>query len=312
MSSPFFSVVIPLFNKEKHIKKTLTSVLDQTFQSFEIIVVDDGSQDKSVGVVESINDPRIRVISQKNSGVSSARNLGIKKAETEYIAFLDADDLWLPDYLQSIYSLINEFPGAGIYSTGYIKRNSIGDVINVNINGLPEKNYRGILSNYFEIMVKGSPITWTSATCVPKNIFTENNIWFPSSEKYGEDQHVWGRIMMRFDLAYDSKQCAIYEIETDNNSQAGIDKESKPHRSIVSLVKHRDEIKKKNEIKCFDLYIEKECVKTIKRNVVNGRRLDALRVLRENNLSFYNNLLSIFYLLTPYKVYKKLKRFIKR
>jgi len=89
-----FSVVIPLYNKERSVKNTIESVLNQTFQDFEVIVVNDGSTDNSLEVVKSFNDERIRIINQKNSGVSSARNRGIKEAKYEWIAFLDADDLW--------------------------------------------------------------------------------------------------------------------------------------------------------------------------------------------------------------------------
>ena len=87
-----FSVVIPLYNKELSIINTIQSVLDQTFQNFEIVVVNDGSTDRSVEMVEQFNDPRIRIINKSNGGVSSARNRGIQEAKYELVAFLDADD----------------------------------------------------------------------------------------------------------------------------------------------------------------------------------------------------------------------------
>lgn len=118
---PFFSVVIPLYNKQNYIKETIKSVLNQTFQDFEIVIVNDGSKDDSVKVVESIQDDRIKLVHQENSGVSVARNMGIKEANAKYIAFLDADDLWLPEFLQTIYELIQNFPDAGLYATAYKK-----------------------------------------------------------------------------------------------------------------------------------------------------------------------------------------------
>lgn len=93
------SVVIPLYNKEKQIKRTLQSVLTQTFQDFEIVIVNDGSTDNSVIEVEKLKDPRIRLVHQKNAGVSAARNKGIEEAKYELIAFLDADDEWQSEYL---------------------------------------------------------------------------------------------------------------------------------------------------------------------------------------------------------------------
>ncbi|QYS89019.1 glycosyltransferase family 2 protein [Flavobacterium davisii] len=89
-----FSVIIPLYNKENYIYNTLTSVIDQSYSNFEIIIVNDGSTDKSLEIIQNINDSRIRIFNQQNKGVSSARNLGIKNAKGTLIAFLDADDLW--------------------------------------------------------------------------------------------------------------------------------------------------------------------------------------------------------------------------
>ena len=99
------SVVIPLYNKEKKIEYTLKSVFTQTFQNFEIVIVDDGSTDNSVEEVEKFTDSRIRLIHQTNAGVSAARNRGIEAASGELIAFLDADDVWMPEYLATQYGL---------------------------------------------------------------------------------------------------------------------------------------------------------------------------------------------------------------
>ena len=99
MEQILFSVIIPLYNKQDYITRTINSVLNQTYQNFEIIVVDDGSTDKSLSVVKTIKDKRIKVFSQKNLGVSNARNKGIKQSKGNYIAFLDADDEFLPRYL---------------------------------------------------------------------------------------------------------------------------------------------------------------------------------------------------------------------
>ena len=97
------SVVIPLYNKEKQIRATLESVLSQAFQDFEIVIVNDGSTDRSVEEAAAVCDKRIRVVHQKNAGVSAARNRGIEEARGEFIAFLDADDRWKSEYLQAQY-----------------------------------------------------------------------------------------------------------------------------------------------------------------------------------------------------------------
>ena len=104
------SVIIPLYNKEKQIAKTLQTVLNQTYQNFEIVIVNDGSTDRSVDEVKKFLNSRIRLINQKNGGVSAARNRGIKEAKGEYLAFLDADDIWQNNYLQTQIDLICKYP----------------------------------------------------------------------------------------------------------------------------------------------------------------------------------------------------------
>ena len=100
-----FSVVIPLYNKEDYIGKTIQSVLHQTYSEFEIIVVNDSSTDRSLKVVESFKDSRIKIYTIPNGGVSIARNYGIQKATHEIIALLDSDDVWEDNYLYSILIL---------------------------------------------------------------------------------------------------------------------------------------------------------------------------------------------------------------
>ncbi|MGI6022871.1 MAG: glycosyltransferase family 2 protein, partial [Methanoculleus sp.] len=93
---PEVSVVIPLYNKAPYIARALASVITQTCQGFEVIVIDDGSTDGGAEIVRRLDDTRIRVIRQENRGVSAARNRGIESARTDFIAFLDADDEWMP------------------------------------------------------------------------------------------------------------------------------------------------------------------------------------------------------------------------
>jgi glycosyltransferase involved in cell wall biosynthesis len=98
-AQPFFSVVIPLYNRRDVIQATLQSVLAQTEQDFEIIVVDDGSTDNPAEVIQALHDPRIKYLRQENKGASAARNTGIKAAQGHFIAFLDSDDVFLPHHL---------------------------------------------------------------------------------------------------------------------------------------------------------------------------------------------------------------------
>ena len=98
--SPQVSIIIPLYNKAPYLARTLTSIQRQTFSDFEIIVVDDGSTDGGADIVRALNDARVRLIRQHNLGPGAARNAGITAARAEFVAFLDADDEWLPGYLE--------------------------------------------------------------------------------------------------------------------------------------------------------------------------------------------------------------------
>lgn len=120
---PFISVVIPLYNKEKSIAQSLKSVLNQAYTHFEIVVVDDGSTDKSVEEVRSIGDDRIQLLGQSNAGPSKARNTGVKNSKGDWIVFLDADDELLPDALSIFAEIIVEHQDVDIIDCNrYVRR----------------------------------------------------------------------------------------------------------------------------------------------------------------------------------------------
>lgn len=111
---PYISVVIPMYNVEDYIRTSLESVLNQTFEEFEVICVDDGGSDKSVEIVSKYDDPRIRIVSQKNRGLAGARNTGIHNARAAFVAFLDADDYWHPEKLEEHFKHLCENPNIGV------------------------------------------------------------------------------------------------------------------------------------------------------------------------------------------------------
>lgn len=111
---PVISVVIPAYNAEKTIRNTIESVLNQTFSDFELIVINDGSTDATLEKVQAIQDPRVRLLSQSNSGAQRSRNKGLAEATGEYIAFLDADDLWTVDKLEAQLSALKANPDAAV------------------------------------------------------------------------------------------------------------------------------------------------------------------------------------------------------
>ncbi|MDL2323426.1 glycosyltransferase family 2 protein [Bacteroidales bacterium OttesenSCG-928-A17] len=241
------SIVIPLYNKEKQIKNTLQSVFRQTFQDFEIVIINDGSTDCSVEVVKQINDSRIRLIEQKNQGVSVARNTGIKEVKYDYVALLDADDEWEPSYLETQVSLIRSFPEASVFACAYAFKysNRIEPII---LNKLPFSGERGILSNYFKVAACSHPPLWTSAVIVQKEALLKVG-GFPAGVIEGEDLITWAKLAVLYPIAYNTTPQAYFvkdQAENYSNEMPRIRKEThnlglqfedlyKKHKTVVGL-----------------------------------------------------------------------------
>lgn len=205
------SIIIPLYNKEASIATALRGVLAQTYPNFEVVVVDDGSTDGGAAVVEQFDDPRIRLIRQENGGVSAARNRGIAEARGEHVAFLDADDEWMPEFLEEIAALIAEYPECRARATNYIF-NSNGVKSPTILRKMPFTEGRGVLTNYFEVASCSHPPMWTSAVCIERALLQEIG-GFPVGIKSGEDLLVWARTAVRTQWAYSMKPLAQYNFD---------------------------------------------------------------------------------------------------
>jgi len=195
-----FSVVIPLYNKSHVILRTLASVVTQTFTDFEVIIVNDGSTDNSLELIRPFtSDPRIRIIEQENQGVSAARNKGVSLARFDYIAFLDADDEWLPGYLQKMQEAISLFPDAGMYGCPSWHRN----ILNGESGDASLDRYRNKIQviEYFE-----NPHTMphTSAMIVSRQLFLQidDGNGFPAGMKCCEDWSCFNRMAFLAPFVY--------------------------------------------------------------------------------------------------------------
>ena len=220
LRQPFFSVVIPLYNKANQIGKTLESVFGQTFTDYEIVIVDDGSTDNSAAEVEKImnrnqetNFPNIRLICQLNAGVSAARNRGIEEARGKYIALLDGDDEWKPEYLATQAELIRKYPECEVFATNYEFYN--GKTISTILTKIKFHGIDGIMDNYFQVSSCSNPPIWTSAVCIKKLAF-ESIDGFPVGIKQGEDLLTWARLASQYKIAYNLTPLAIFKQEDIN------------------------------------------------------------------------------------------------
>lgn len=188
-----FSVVIPLYNKQYSIKACLSSVFLQEFNDYEIIIINDGSTDDSLELVEEIiknSDHDIKLINQKNQGVSVARNVGVENSKYDYICFLDADDSWEINFLNTYKKYIITYSDAALWISGY------------NINNEPPILYEkeGYIDRFFKESIYKT-ILHTSGVCVKKSVL--NTIGgFPVGKKVGEDLYVWARIAENYKFCY--------------------------------------------------------------------------------------------------------------
>ena len=276
MNNTSISVVIPLYNKESSIESTIQSVLKQSYQNFEIIVVDDGSTDNSVDYVKTYNDKRIRLIPKENGGVSSARNEGIRQAQYEYIAFLDADDLWKPTYLEELVKLITDFPEASLWGTGY--EFLINNKSSRAEKSLPD-NFRGIIQNPWS-SVAHSYCTTTSC-CRRQSLLTIG--MFDERISYGEDIDVWWRLMLNYPAAYYNKSLAIYRFDEDNRL---MNKQILLEKLYICYFEKYAEYRHNNSQ--FRHFIDKECMWWLYPYFVKSPDdKDVQRILKQINLDEY-------------------------
>lgn len=210
----YFSIVIPVFNKEKFVAKTLKSVLNQTFTDFEIIIVNDGSTDEGEAKILEFNDPRIRYFSKKNEGVAIARNFGIEKSTADYICFLDADDFWYSSFLETMYQFISRFPEQKIFS-GAIEIETKKKCVKAHYS-IPKKSDFEIV-DFFEASQKEC-VLWTSSVCIHKSVFDQVGV-FDTKIKYGEDTELWIRIGLQFSMVFIHKILARYVYDINSISR---------------------------------------------------------------------------------------------
>jgi glycosyltransferase involved in cell wall biosynthesis len=211
---PFFSVIIPLFNKEKFIEATLKSVLNQTFIDFEILIINDGSTDNSHQIIKGFDDPRIRYFFKENAGVSSARNDGIEKAQSNYISFIDADDYWYPNFLEEMYKIIQNYPQQKVFSAA-IEIETSKKVIPASYSIAKTNDYE--IVNYFTASCKETVIC-TSCAVFHKSIFEETGT-FDIEAKSGQDTDMWIRIGMNYPIVFSWKILARYVYDENSLSK---------------------------------------------------------------------------------------------
>jgi glycosyltransferase involved in cell wall biosynthesis len=215
-----FSVIIPLYNKAPYVAKAIGSVLAQTYTDYELIIVDDGSKDDSLNVaLKAIEGhAHCHICKQENAGVSVTRNNGANLSQGDYLCFLDADDWWDPIFLAEMSKLIEEFPEAGIYGTGYTIVNETKHKTRISPIGVDPDFVKGYI-NYCQVYAKTLAMPLTSiSVAIPRHVFDEMN-GFPKGIKLGEDFLLWIHIALKYKVAFLNKPLSFYNQDVGINNR---------------------------------------------------------------------------------------------
>lgn len=239
----FFSIIIPLFNKEKYVENAIKSISTQSFLDYEIIIVDDGSTDNSRTLVTKFLSDKIRIIDHiKNKGLSAARNTGIQKSNADYIVFLDADDTWKPTFLETIHRLITNFPEARIFGTNYEEVYNNKTFLPHNGSDSLAKNFEGYI-NFFKINIKQG-IYNHGSVCIHKEVYEKVGN-YNTEIKFSNDIDFNIRANYHFKLAYSNTIQMSYLMEVENQ----ITRKPILHKKIPNYDKYEDWAKTNPDLK---------------------------------------------------------------
>jgi glycosyltransferase involved in cell wall biosynthesis len=246
---PFFSIIIPLYNKEFFIENTLNLVLQQTFTDFEIIIVNDGSTDGSIAKINLFNDSRIKIYHQENKGVSVARNKGMEVATGDFFCFLDADDEWSDNYLENLYQTIHKFPNAGMYCSRYKTKIANKKFTYCKFIGISD-DYEGYVKDFFKSSLVHR-LALTSAVALTKDVFSEIK-GFDKEISSGQDLDYWIRIALKYPIVICKNITVTYNYIQENKS---LSKTSIHQKKLPNFDQFLEEERSNLSLKKFlDLY----------------------------------------------------------
>lgn len=300
MNKRYFSIVMPVYNKEKFVKNSIDSVLAQSHPYFELIIIDDGSTDNSEHIIQGIQDDRIRYIKQENGGESVARNHGIELAQYEYVSFLDSDDLWLPDYLKTMDQLIDKYSDAGAFGCAYLHEQVVEDTLSKAIR--MEKSSTDILiQNYFDFDMSHEQSLTASTATVRKDVF-EKVGGFPVGLKNWVDLDLWARIGLYYDVAFTDCLCAIYNDVPGSVSKVATKLHAPTYDNYKTFLK-RSDIRNDRKKSFREYVIQKKMYSAYQQYLVDEKGLKALFEIlpyfytKRNRKSYFSMVLQ--FLITP-------------
>lgn len=300
-----FSIVIPYYKKRKYIERCINSVLSQTFQDFEIILVDDGSDDDISSLVIERYKNKIKLIQQINQGVSVARNVGIENAKNDYIAFLDADDCWNARYLEFTKKIIDENTDVKIIGSHYTRNHSIIKAHHEKLNYIK-------FQNYFKEAVKNTYFT-SSSSVIFRDFFLKNKGFNPGLKR-GEDIDVWLRTVASGGNAFFIQNTMVYYSDEDiNQATASI---GRVENSLVGIINdYYNPLIKEVSSQYFSTFISKYVYFNLYPYFFNSENHIEARKSLSKNKNYYFFLHLPYYI--PFKIgqrivsNKKLNRYLR-
>jgi glycosyltransferase involved in cell wall biosynthesis len=278
---PFFSVIIPLYNKEQSIADTLKSILVQEFADFEIVIADDGSTDASAKIVKGFTDARIKYLYKENGGVSSARNYAMEQATGSYFAFIDADDYWYPYHLQELYNAIHQMPHLKVFSA-LIEAETPHGVHVPEYTNLTDGPLQEV--DFFKTSLIQAVLT-TQSTAIHRSVPAATG-YFDTSLTICEDTDYWIRVGFEYKVGLVNKVTARHKYVPNSlsNSTFSIDKATF-YEKFTEKEKTRPDAKKMIDVNRFSLALK--CRLT--GDVANSNKL--ISMIAPENLQFKQRLL---------------------
>ena len=299
--TPLFSVVIPLYNKEKYISETLKSVVLQSFKDFEIVLVNDGSTDNSLQIAKTClkEHKNHTIISKKNKGLSAARNTGIAASKGKIITLLDADDLWKPTYLEHLNTLHKLYPDILFFGTDYAEVYSKTKTLHTSKN-IPKhfKNNSLIIDDFFKTIMQFNIIT-PSSFAFKASVF--KTFKFNESITFSEDIDFYLQCLTTHKLAYYYSPLVLKRNDIPNQlTQLGI-----VEKTITNLNTYEPKNSKNTILKRFLDTKRYHYATQYKLAKKTEEKQAMLAHLNYNNLTLKQRLL----LKSPYVIHKALVQF---
>lgn len=217
---PVVSVVMPCYNAQRHLPRSIASLQAQTCEDWQLIAIDDGSTDGTLSWLRAQTDPRIRVLSQANAGVSAARNAGLAQCSGDYVAFLDADDTWAPDFMERLRNSLSSQPAAVLAYCGWQ---------NLGIEGARGEPF--VPPDYDgpgKTLALLEGCRWPIHACLTRRSAIEHAGGFENSLKIGEDYLLWMEVAAQGSIVRVPEVLAFYHHHdgpqaTDNQVLAALD-----------------------------------------------------------------------------------------